>query len=83
MRAKRLITIVRGDKKYVFTTRDMALLIYLALSFLVLILGFILLANNNVMAAQSLFTFFGGMGLSEIINKLKDWGEEAGADEDS
>ena len=75
IKSKKLITIRRGDREYIFTSRDMALAIYLSLSTLVLIFGFILLFTGNVAGAQTLFTFFGGMGISEVLNKIKEWEE--------
>ena len=74
-RAKRLITVRRGDSTYVFTVRDLALIIYMALIITVLVFGFILLMMSKIQEAQSLFTFFGGIGLEKVIQELRRWKE--------
>ena len=77
IKSKRLITIRRGEREYIITVKDMALFIYLVLSILVLVFGFVLLFIGNVNGAQVLFTFFGGMGISEVLHKIKDWEQES------
>lgn len=74
-RAKRLITIKRGENTYIITVRDLALFIYMALIVAVLTFGFILLYMSKIQEAQSLFTFFSGIGLAEVIEKLRRWKE--------
>ena len=74
-RAKRLITIKRGESTYVFTVRDLALIIYMSLIITVLAFGFILLTQSKIQEAQSLFTFFGGIGLEKVIQELRRWKE--------
>ncbi|MHC1624066.1 MAG: hypothetical protein ACXQTR_05700 [Candidatus Methanospirareceae archaeon] len=81
-RAKRLITIKRGENVYVITVRDLALIIYMALIVTVIVLGFILLYADKIQAAQGLFTFFSGIGLAEVIEKLRRWKEPYEEDED-
>jgi hypothetical protein len=76
IRSRRLITIRRGEREYIVTAKDMALFIYLILSVLVLVFGFILLFLGNVNGAQVLFTFFGGMGISEVLHRIKEWEQE-------
>jgi len=81
-RAKRLITVKRGESTYVFTVRDLALIIYMSLIITVLAFGFILLMQSKIQEAQSLFTFFSGIGLAEVIEKLRRWKEKYEEDED-
>jgi len=81
-RAKRLITVKRGESTYVFTVRDLALIIYMSLIITVLAFGFILLTQSKIQEAQSLFTFFSGIGLAEVIEKLRRWKEKYEEDED-
>ena len=75
-RAKRLITIRRGDSTIVFTARDLALMIYVVVIVLVIGFGFILLNQSKIQEAQSLFTFFSGIGMAEVIEKLRKWREK-------
>jgi len=82
-RAKRLITVRRGESTYTFTVEDLALIMYMALIAIVLSFGFILLFESKVIEAQSLFTFFSGIGVAEVIEKLRRWKEEAEEDEES
>ena len=38
--------------------------------------GFILLNQSKIQEAQSLFTFFSGIGMAEVIEKLRRWREK-------
>ena len=75
-RAKRLITIRRGDSTIILTARDLALAIYVVIIVLVIGFGFILLNQSKIQEAQSLFTFFSGIGMAEVIEKLRRWREK-------